>query len=384
MSEREREGVSPDAVSMHPHSARLAPAGELAARVAHEVSAPLQFLAVSLEYLRRELRRELPGHQGAECRALLDDALEGVRLIRNVTTDLLPFARLAPADMEPVDVNEVVKHAVRVARNQIRHRARLTCELGEMPRVRGNPQQLIQLFTTLLLHAAQEIPEEGYADDNCLTVSTSACDARVLVCISQTRAQPTELPSDAAVTRPDGSSDGLVSLCDHILKFHRARLEVASSAEETALVVELPGLPSLAPVEVLRAVRSTPPSVRRPRILVIDDDELVLKAYRRVLADYELVIAHDGDEALRLVRADPHFDVILSDFAMPRMNGQQFYAELATLAPGLCARVVFCSGSPIPREAAEQFRRSSVRVLVKPIAIDDLRRVVADAAAAAE
>src|SRR5690606_28870714 len=112
-----------------------------------------------------------PGHAGSDMRSLLDDALEGVERIRSITVELLPFARSTPSEIEDIDLNKVVMRALRMLHNDLRHRARITCDFDKLPKLRGDPRRLAQVVTNLLLNAAQAI-ETGDADQNTISVRT--------------------------------------------------------------------------------------------------------------------------------------------------------------------------------------------------------------------
>jgi CheY-like chemotaxis protein len=109
---------------------------------------------------------------------------------------------------------------------------------------------------------------------------------------------------------------------------------------------------------------------------VIDDDPLVGSAVRRVLsAQHDVVAITDPTAALRLVEADPRFDVVLCDVQMPGIDGMQVHAELGRIAPELAARTVFVTGG-LTTEAARTFAASHP-LLRKPFSIDELRTVIA-------
>ena len=68
-----------------------------------------------------------------------------------------------------------------------------------------------------------------------------------------------------------------------------------------------------------------------PRILVVDDDPLTLSLLTNVLKrmGYETVSTEDGSSALEVLGDDSHFDVILSDIRMPKMDGFHLMDALA-------------------------------------------------------
>lgn len=115
-----------------------------------------------------------------------------------------------------------------------------------------------------------------------------------------------------------------------------------------------------------------------PRVLLVDDDPAVLRAFRRVLAtDHEVVTARDGAEALRLVLGGAQVDAIICDIGMPKLDGPAFFSELFELRPQMMPRVVFCTGGQ-PNEKTQRFLdRLQAPLLYKPVAVDELRQAIA-------
>ena len=113
------------------------------------------------------------------------------------------------------------------------------------------------------------------------------------------------------------------------------------------------------------------------RVLVVDDDPAVLRAFRRVLQDeHDIVTARDGSEALRVVLGGTRVDAIICDISMPKLDGPAFFSELFELRPQLMPRVVFCTGGP-PNEKTQRFlERLQAPLLFKPVAAADLQRAI--------
>jgi CheY-like chemotaxis protein len=114
------------------------------------------------------------------------------------------------------------------------------------------------------------------------------------------------------------------------------------------------------------------------RVLVVDDDPTVLRAFRRVLSpDHEIVTARDGAEALRVVLGGKRVDAIICDIGMPKLDGPTFFSELFELRPQMMPRVVFCTGGT-PNEKTQRFLdRLQAPLLFKPVAAVDLRSAIA-------
>jgi CheY-like chemotaxis protein len=113
------------------------------------------------------------------------------------------------------------------------------------------------------------------------------------------------------------------------------------------------------------------------RVLVVDDDPAVLRAFRRVLSgEHEIVTALDGSEALRIVLGGTRVDAIICDIGMPKLDGPAFFSELFELRPQLMPRVVFCTGGP-PNEKTQRFLdRLQAPLLLKPVSAADLQRAI--------
>ena len=113
------------------------------------------------------------------------------------------------------------------------------------------------------------------------------------------------------------------------------------------------------------------------RVLVVDDDPAVLRAFRRVLSsDHEVLTARDGAEALRVVLGGVRVDAIICDIGMPKLDGPAFFSELFELRPQMMPRVVFCTGGQ-PNEKTQRFLdRLQAPLLYKPVAVADLRQAI--------
>jgi CheY-like chemotaxis protein len=115
----------------------------------------------------------------------------------------------------------------------------------------------------------------------------------------------------------------------------------------------------------------------RARILVVDDDELILRSLRRILGRrYHVECVTSAAEALALVDAGTHFDAILTDLAMPDMDGPELAAKLTARAPALLGRVVFMTGGPTSDEHARLLEGPGVRRLEKPFQLETLHALV--------
>jgi DNA-binding NtrC family response regulator len=108
------------------------------------------------------------------------------------------------------------------------------------------------------------------------------------------------------------------------------------------------------------------------RILVVDDDELVLRAWARALSEIpgaEIIQQKRSRRAAELL-ASRSFDLLVSDVLMPEMSGVELLKVAHQHDPDL--PVILITGFPDPSTAAECFRNGAAAFLVKPILPDPL------------
>jgi EAL domain-containing protein (putative c-di-GMP-specific phosphodiesterase class I) len=119
-----------------------------------------------------------------------------------------------------------------------------------------------------------------------------------------------------------------------------------------------------------------PPASRaRGRLLVVDDEEPLVRAIARVLkaAGYDVLTAADGLTAAELL-ADTSFDAIVSDIDMPRMSGVQLLQTVRQR--DLDVPVVLMTGRPDLETAVQAVSLGALQYLTKPIDLAELERVV--------
>jgi signal transduction histidine kinase len=150
---------------------KLEAIAQLAAGLAHEINNPMAYVRTNLNVLRAdwdELRKELEA-QGdeanatrlAECDDLLAESAEGVDRTIAIVRDVRDLAHGANAPAEPVELDEVVDEALRVAASQAGPGVRLERERGELPPLLGSPGRLRQVVVNLVVNAIQAVGAEG-------------------------------------------------------------------------------------------------------------------------------------------------------------------------------------------------------------------------------
>lgn len=102
------------------------------------------------------------------------------------------------------------------------------------------------------------------------------------------------------------------------------------------------------------------------KILVVDDQPMLAKAIRRMLAGHDVTVVADAREALAGIEAGGRYDVIISDLMMPNMSGMELYAAIATVAPDQVRRMIFMTGGAFTAQARDFFDQVGCPTLEKP------------------
>jgi len=122
---------------------------------------------------------------------------------------------------------------------------------------------------------------------------------------------------------------------------------------------------------------------RRLRVLLVDDQVLVLRATATMLRELDVVTCGSAAEALRLLAQGSHFDVIVSDVTMPQMGGPELYVRIRERFPHLAERVLLVSGDAYGAQllcdavASRERIAQMPRILHKPVPRDELVREIA-------
>ena len=375
---------------------RLRSVGTLAAGVAHEINNPLAFIVSNLALLADELpllfgedTRHLARLDRAGIEDLLRDAREGAARVSAIVRDLRALARPDDATTTTVDVAKVLASSIRMASNELRHRASVVEHFEPAPSVQGNESRLGQVFLNLLVNAAQAIPE-GRVDDNEVRVRlAAAADGRhTIVEIEDTGAGIPALVLGRIfdpffTTKPAGVGVGLgLAISHQIVRSMAGEISVTSTPGHGARfrIVFPAATAQIAPARVPSVVTAGAAA----RVLMIDDEAAVGRSTRALLApDYDITPVTRAAEGLALLAADARFDAILCDLMMPEMSGIEFYQQLSRTAPAYLNRVVFLTGGAFTERARGFLATVSQPHLEKPLREQDLRRAIEEVRAVA-
>ncbi len=367
---------------------RMASLGTLAAGIAHEINNPLAYVTGNLEAMAESLAaaRSDGACRCTELAAVVNDARDGAERVRKIVHGLRSFSRSRDQEQRTaLAIDDVLQAAFRLAGNEIRHRARLVCELGPTPCVMADDGRLTQVIINLLVNAAQAIPE-GHSDDNRITVRTRTDDhGRAVIEVQDTGGG---IPPDVQArvfdpfftTKPVGEGTGLgLSICHGIITGLDGQISMESSPGlGTVVRVVLPPCAGVtAPAPAPAAAPDDAPVARgqrRRRVMLVDDEPKVVHTMQRLLRrDYDVTVALCGRDAIQHIIAGARFDAIVTDVMMPNMTGIELTEELQRVAPDQAQHLIFLSGGAFTAQTRQRLDELGAPQLEKPVTARELR-----------
>jgi signal transduction histidine kinase len=218
---------------------RMASLGTLTAGVAHEINNPLAYMLSNLNYVSEELHTLVKSDgrlTGARARDILDaleETLSGSTRLRDIVRDLKLFSRAQLDQQEPTELHALLDSCVNVVWGEIKHRARLVKDYGDVPLVHGNESRLAQVFLNLLINAVQALPHEAHESSE-IRITTRHEEGLVMVAVRDTGVGIPEehLPrlfEPFFTTKPVGEGTGLgLSISQGIVTAMGGRITVES------------------------------------------------------------------------------------------------------------------------------------------------------------
>ncbi len=332
------------------------PAMQLAAEVLHELRQPLFGIKAYAQMIREEVGPKAPLH-------LL---LQQVERMEQIISDFTRIASDKPAARERIKLAEHVREAVRHFQlNPDSARVQVELDVAFDVDVLGNARLIEQLVVNLLNNARDAMSGLGRVK----IVVTRDGGRPALYVADWGPGIPPELRDrvfEPYVTgKAKGSGLGL-AVCQRIASEHEAHIGLAPPS----VLADRPS-----PATVFRVVfpaLDAPSSLStRPKILVVDDEKIILMVFHDLLSrEADVVEAETAEEALEKL-SSRKFDLIITDKNLPGLSGLDLAQEARKLDPN--SRVILMTGYPSLISAQQAVELGVMDYLLKPF--DDIREV---------
>ena len=251
---------------------KLASLGQLAAGVAHEINNPVGFINSNLTMLRKYAERvlelvntldtSLAGVADEDLMetinqkkktlkvdsikrnmlAVIDESMEGVTRVKQIVQDLKDFSRIDEAEWQWTDLHAGIDSTLNIAWNEIKYKAVVHKEYGELPNIECVPSQINQVIMNLLVNSAHAMENSGN-----IYLRTSAQKDSITIEVEDDGCGIPEkiigkIFDPFFTTKEVGKGTGLgLSLSYGIIKKHNGELAVKSHpGEGTTFTITLP------------------------------------------------------------------------------------------------------------------------------------------------
>jgi CheY-like chemotaxis protein/anti-sigma regulatory factor (Ser/Thr protein kinase) len=239
----------------------------------------------------------------------------------------------------PVVINDLVLQVISLTQPRWKDQALAAgthidfrTEMGNVPTVPGNEGELRELLANLVFNAIDAIPKRGT-----ITIRTEVQGSWLVITVSDDGLGMTEevkarcMEPFFSTKEDEGTGLGLGSV-HGIVRRHEGEIDIQTEAGRgTSVMVYLP-LDKHAPPPELSVPAPAPKDTLR--ILVVEDEPLVREVLGVYLAEdqHDVVVAENGREGLEKFKAGT-FDLVMTDRAMPVMNGDELAIEIKKLSP---------------------------------------------------
>ena len=254
-------------------SEKMASIGQLAAGIAHEINNPIGFINSNLSVLsgygqdikklidKYEKLRESNNQKKSwqeldeliekiDLKFLLDDienlikeSQEGTERVKKIVSDLRDFSHIDEAELKYTDINKGLESTLNIVWNEIKYKAEVIKEYGELPEILCYPMQLNQVFMNILVNAAQAIEKKGKIK----IVTRDLNNGSIEICISDTgvginKENLGKIFDPFFTTKEVGKGTGLgLSMAYGIIKKNGGSIKVESAVGKgTTFIITLP------------------------------------------------------------------------------------------------------------------------------------------------
>ena len=373
-------------------SQKMESLGRLAGGVAHDMNNTLGAIMGFASVLQAEV------HPGSPAADDLDQIMKACRKGRTLMLNLLGFARKGKFRRETFCVNTVIEDVLNLLKHSIPKKIAIVTRLTDAPlEIHGDPTQIHHAVMNLCLNAVDSMGDSGVLTVEVTTERVyesydESTDLRELekgeyavIAVSDTgRGMEPEVAAMAFepffTTKPMGEASGLgLPMVYGTVKNHGGDGLLESRVNRgTTVTMMLP----LADTNTRSDSsggneRKTPSIARIATVMLVDDEEMIRLAGRRVLEKmgYGVLLARDGREALRLYGEHPdQISVVILDLIMPVMDGPETFVRLREIAPDL--PILLSSGYSKEEKADQLLSLGADAFIQKPFDMQALRDIL--------
>jgi len=371
-------------------SQKMEAIGKLAGGIAHNFNNLLGAVAGYADMIRVAAAPESKTARYATMILSASERGEGL------TRKLLAFARKAYLSMTPVNCNDLIAQTAAILRDTLDPGIDVVTDLSSTSSmVLGDDSELTNVLLNLGINARDAMPTGGrirfessmipppHSADSGLPENFRGV-ACVRICVSDNGTGMGEAtkrrvfePFFTTKEKGKGTGLGLASAYGAVKQHNGAISLVSELGRGTCFTILLPAIAGTGAQGSAETARE--PVRGAGRILVVDDEEVVLSLAGEMLTEfgYEVATCSDGESAVRYFEVHhTELAAVVLDVMMPVMDGRQCLVKMLQIDP--VAKIIASSGCGDKEKEDSMLRHGAIRFLKKPYRMEELSRMVAD------
>jgi len=362
--------------------------GTLAGGIAHDFNNILTAVLGYADMVREDL---IPGSKSWKLQMEVINA--GIRA-KDLVKQILTFSRQTEHDFNPLQLHLIIKETLVLLRASLPTTIEIRQDIDPSCRaVLANPTQIHQVLLNLCTNAYYAMRDKGGVLEVCLREIVISQDDSIAKLELQPGNYVKLSVSDTGVgirpedmekifepyftTKPVNEGTGLgLSVVHGIVKSHKGRITVYSDpGKGTVFNLYFPCIEDSGETEEM--IRDEPIPRGNERIMVVDDEEFIVKIDQYILENlgYRITTTTSSMEALRIFEQRPaDFDLVITDMTMPHMTGAELARKFLAIRPDI--PLILCTGfnTQISEERAKEI---GIREFaLKPVNKKDLAQMV--------
>ena len=336
---------------------KMATLGALAATLAHELANPIG-CALSNMTMLGEIDGDgrVTGTDAADANEIVKEVRASLEHCREIIRRTREFAAPNQNRRAPVVVSAVVDDSLKFVGPQLTHKAKVTVDIPESLTIFGERTGMVQVLMNLLVNASHAL--KGRSEGH-VTVTAREDGQEVVLCVGDNGCG---IPAHELgriwdrffTTKPADQGTGLgLAVCRDVVRGYGGSISVESEpGKGTTFEIRLPAWKPSQPAKVL----------------IVDDDPLVLAATARALrGHFDVCTALNAEEAIELLNNDNlTINVVLSDLIMPGASGAELLKLVMHKWPNMKRMIMTASLDPRSKLLIYE-QAQPIEILTKPL-----------------
>jgi PAS domain S-box-containing protein len=365
---------------------KFAAMGRMMVGAAHELNNPLTAILGVADLLRERAPDDAIRRQ-------VDLVLKQARRAATIVQNLLAFSRPVALGRTKINLADIAKDALRQEQAALDQKTiRVTFESPDtLPSIEGDGKLLKEVFVNIIANAEQAI--SAARDHGTLAVKLSVAGAYIRVTFAD---DGVGIPPESIgkifdpffTTKRTGGSSGLgLTICLAVVKEHGGRIETeselgAGTAFHVLLPVSAEGVSATRAPEVSGSAKQTiagSAPLRGHTAVVVDDEDSIREIVQEGLSVRGMKVeAFGSSETALAYLATNQCDVVVCDFNLPTINGEQLFERLRIQQSGKIPRFIFMTGDLFDPATSDRYRHFGVTILQKPFHVAALADLLAE------